>query len=128
MDESKTPPTHLGSCRYLTLSLGGGFVHHLISILYHEVPNPNLTIRNFFIAVVHLMAAQHAVLVPPQRVELVHGQRHQRLHLSHAQSWGLLKSNRILTPRGMDELKVLSSTRLLVSDPPAHQTPAQLLG
>jgi hypothetical protein len=29
-----------------------GFVHHSIAILkYHEVPNPNLTIRNFFIAV-----------------------------------------------------------------------------
>jgi hypothetical protein len=30
---------------------GFGFVHHSIGILYHEVPNPNLTIRNFFIAV-----------------------------------------------------------------------------
>jgi hypothetical protein len=30
---------------------GFGFVHHSIAILYHEVPNPNLTIRNFFIAV-----------------------------------------------------------------------------
>jgi hypothetical protein len=30
---------------------GFGFVHHSIDILYHEVPNPNLTIRNFFIAV-----------------------------------------------------------------------------
>jgi hypothetical protein len=30
---------------------GFGFVHHSIVILYHEVPNPNLTIRNFFIAV-----------------------------------------------------------------------------
>jgi hypothetical protein len=30
---------------------GFGFVHHTIAILYHEVPNPNLTIRNFFIAV-----------------------------------------------------------------------------
>jgi hypothetical protein len=30
-----------------------GFVHHSIAILYHEVPNPNLTIRNFFIAVTH---------------------------------------------------------------------------
>ena len=29
---------------------GFGFVHHSITILYHEVPNPNLTIRNFFIA------------------------------------------------------------------------------
>jgi hypothetical protein len=28
-----------------------GFVHHSIAILYHEVPNPNITIRNFFIAV-----------------------------------------------------------------------------
>jgi hypothetical protein len=27
---------------------GFGFVHHSIAILYHEVPNPNLTIRNFF--------------------------------------------------------------------------------
>jgi hypothetical protein len=29
---------------------GLGFVHHSIAILYHEVPNPNITIRNFFIA------------------------------------------------------------------------------
>jgi hypothetical protein len=27
---------------------GFGFVHHSRAILYHEVPNPNLTIRNFF--------------------------------------------------------------------------------
>jgi hypothetical protein len=27
-----------------------GIVHHLIAILYHQVPNPSLTIRNFFIA------------------------------------------------------------------------------
>jgi hypothetical protein len=52
MDESKTPPTHLGSCRYLTLYRGlFGFVYHSIALLYHEVPNPYLTIRNFFIAV-----------------------------------------------------------------------------
>jgi hypothetical protein len=30
---------------------GFGFVHHSIAILYHEVPNPHLTIRNFLIAV-----------------------------------------------------------------------------
>jgi hypothetical protein len=30
---------------------GFGFVHHSIAILYHEVPYPNLAIRNFFIAV-----------------------------------------------------------------------------
>jgi hypothetical protein len=30
---------------------GFGFVHPSIAILYHEVPNPNLTIRNFSIAV-----------------------------------------------------------------------------
>jgi hypothetical protein len=30
---------------------GFGFVHHSIAILYHEVPNPNLTIRDFSIAV-----------------------------------------------------------------------------
>jgi hypothetical protein len=28
---------------------GFRFVHHSIAILYHEVPNPNLTIRNFYI-------------------------------------------------------------------------------
>ena len=27
---------------------GFGFVHHSIAILYHEVPNPNITTRNFF--------------------------------------------------------------------------------
>jgi hypothetical protein len=27
---------------------GFGFVHHSIAILYHQVPNPNITIRNFF--------------------------------------------------------------------------------
>jgi hypothetical protein len=30
---------------------GFAFVHHSIAIFYHEVPNPYLTIRNFFIAV-----------------------------------------------------------------------------
>jgi hypothetical protein len=30
---------------------GFAFVHHSIAILYHQVPNPNITIRNFFIAV-----------------------------------------------------------------------------
>jgi hypothetical protein len=30
---------------------GFEFVHHSIAILYHEVPNPNITIRDFFIAV-----------------------------------------------------------------------------
>jgi hypothetical protein len=30
---------------------GFGFVHHSIAILYHQVPNPYLTIRNFFFAV-----------------------------------------------------------------------------
>jgi hypothetical protein len=36
---------------------GFGFVHHSIAILYHEVPNPNLTIRNFLIAVRQGVAA-----------------------------------------------------------------------
>jgi hypothetical protein len=30
---------------------GFGFVHHSIAILYHQVPNPSITIRHFFIAV-----------------------------------------------------------------------------
>jgi hypothetical protein len=31
--------------------MGFGFVHHSIAILYHQVPNPSITIRNFSIAV-----------------------------------------------------------------------------
>jgi hypothetical protein len=50
MDESKTPPTHLVPLSNF-VRRGFGFVHHSIAVLYHEVPNPNLTIRNFFIAV-----------------------------------------------------------------------------
>jgi hypothetical protein len=30
---------------------GFGFIHHSIAILYHQVPNPNITIRHFCIAV-----------------------------------------------------------------------------
>ena len=38
---------------------GFGFVYHSIAILDHEVPNPNLTIRNFFMAVqVHALEMQ----------------------------------------------------------------------
>jgi hypothetical protein len=37
---------------------GFGFVHHSIAILYHEVPNPNLTIRHFFIAVSWSLTAE----------------------------------------------------------------------
>ena len=52
MDTSKTLWHGCRSCRYLTLRRGVfGFVHHSIAILYHQVPNPNITIRNFFIAV-----------------------------------------------------------------------------
>jgi hypothetical protein len=43
---------------------GFGFVHHSIAIPYHEVPNPNLTIRNFFIAVPQHLRPQ---LLAPQR-------------------------------------------------------------
>jgi hypothetical protein len=63
MDESKTPPTHLGSCRYLTLYLG---VLDLSIILYHEVPNPHLTIRDFFIAV----GGAGWALAPPVRAAM----------------------------------------------------------
>jgi hypothetical protein len=52
MDESKTPPTHLGIVPLSNfVPRGFGFAHHSIAILYHEVPNPNLTIRHFSIAV-----------------------------------------------------------------------------
>jgi hypothetical protein len=48
MDKSKTPRI---VPLYNFVPRGFGFVHHSIAILYHEVPNPNLTIRNFCIAV-----------------------------------------------------------------------------
>jgi hypothetical protein len=52
MDESKTPSTHWDRAAiYNFAPRGFGFVHHSIAILYHEVPNPYLTIRNFLIAV-----------------------------------------------------------------------------
>jgi hypothetical protein len=44
---------------------GLGFVHHSIAILYHEVPNPNLTIRNFLIAVRGSRARCSAELFAP---------------------------------------------------------------
>jgi hypothetical protein len=40
---------------------GFGFGHHSIAILYHEVPNPNITIRNFFIAVCSLCLPRREV-------------------------------------------------------------------
>jgi hypothetical protein len=55
MDKYKTPPTHLGSCRYLDLSRfvprGFGFVHHSRTLFCRAVPNLNLTTRTFFAAV-----------------------------------------------------------------------------
>jgi hypothetical protein len=84
MDESKTPPTHLGSCRYLTLYRGGfGFVHHSIATLYHEVPILSITIRNFFIAV-HLRLRRLALRRRERRWVHQHAHevrlRHQHLH------------------------------------------------
>jgi hypothetical protein len=52
MDKSKTARHDCRPCRYLILCRGFfGFVHHSIAILYHQVPNLSITIRNFFIAV-----------------------------------------------------------------------------
>jgi hypothetical protein len=44
---------------------GFGFVHHSIAILYHEVRNPNLTIRSCFIAVRRAGAPLSAATAPP---------------------------------------------------------------
>jgi hypothetical protein len=50
MDKSKTPRHDLR--RYFNfVPRGFGFVHHSIAILYHQVPNLSITIRNFFVAV-----------------------------------------------------------------------------
>jgi hypothetical protein len=51
---------------------GFGFVHHSIAILYHEVPNLSITIRNFYIAVGGSPAAQLPPMPQPSRVELTH--------------------------------------------------------
>jgi hypothetical protein len=54
MDDSKNPSNPFGIVPLSNFMLRGfGFVYHSIALLYHEVPNPNLTIRNFFIAVPH---------------------------------------------------------------------------
>ena len=85
MDESKTPPTHLGSCRYLTLHRGGfGFVHHSIAILYHPVPNPSLTIRDFCVAVLQVSEAGRAALldVAPSKRALALGRQDQKSQFS----------------------------------------------
>jgi hypothetical protein len=50
MDKSKTPPTHLGSCRYLVL-YRGVLDLSIIQWLFSITKYPNITIRNFFIAV-----------------------------------------------------------------------------
>jgi hypothetical protein len=47
---------------------GFGFVHHSIAILYHEVPNPNITIRNFLIAVRDCESSRHVVPDAPAAV------------------------------------------------------------
>jgi hypothetical protein len=49
---------------------GFGFVYHSIAILYHEVPNPNLTIRNFFIAVERAAVGSEPPAPSQQRVRL----------------------------------------------------------
>jgi hypothetical protein len=73
MDKSKTPPIHLGSCRFLTGCRGVLHLSIIIAILYHQVPNPDLTIRHFSIAVqrsgMFFMsnAAMHAAAVTASR-------------------------------------------------------------
>jgi hypothetical protein len=71
MDKSKTPPTHLGSCRYLTLCRG------VLDLSIIQLPfsitkctNLSITIRNFFIAAYWLCAnvrfCRHRCSLPVQ--------------------------------------------------------------
>jgi hypothetical protein len=48
--QSKTPRHKFGA-RSAIVPRGLGFVHHSRAIFCRAVPNPNITIRNFFIAV-----------------------------------------------------------------------------
>jgi hypothetical protein len=54
---------------------GFGFVHHSIAILYHEAPNPYLTIRNFLIAVQHPELPAEATRRPSAVGHMVEGTR-----------------------------------------------------
>jgi hypothetical protein len=60
---------------------GFGFVHHSRAILYHEVPHPNLTTRNFLIAVAGgaLRRAVRRGAVPRRGP----GQGHHHHHAAH---------------------------------------------
>ena len=49
---------------------GFGFVHHSIAILYHEVPDPTITIRNFFVAVHSSLITHHSPRVTSRRSDL----------------------------------------------------------
>ena len=52
MDKSKKPSKTFGIVPLSNFVLRGfGFVHRSIAIFCRAVPNPNITIRNFFIAV-----------------------------------------------------------------------------
>jgi hypothetical protein len=72
---------------------GFGFVHHSIAILDDEVPNPNITVRNFLIAVTRAvrlrnvdaaltaMAAAGLALGDVRAADVVDGDRAQSLAL-----------------------------------------------
>jgi hypothetical protein len=71
---------------------GFGFVHHSIAILYHEVPNPYLTIRRFCIAVGG-QAALSRDLQPLLRHVL-------RGHPAAVLVWGPARGGKSFTHRG----------------------------
>jgi hypothetical protein len=50
IDESKTPLLDCHRPLSNFVPRGFGFVHHSIAILYHQVLNPIITIRNFFLS------------------------------------------------------------------------------
>jgi hypothetical protein len=100
---------------------GFGFVHHSIAILYHEVPNPNLTIR-FCIAVCGLC-------IPPVREPLKTCGRCGRATWRRCTCGARRSPTRrcvgsiFRVRKGMNGLKILSSTRTLVQTnlPTTHQ-------
>ena len=57
---------------------GFGVFHHSIAILYHEVPNPNLTIRNFFIAVQRTEELERKLAAELEALDSLHAELKDR--------------------------------------------------
>jgi hypothetical protein len=96
---------------------GFGFVHHSIAILYHEVPNPNLTIRDFFIAVGgRLVGLRYPADLLPEVKAVLEAAKLQDLAAN-----GAVKS------RGVTRVRALGRHRLMLNCKEPIETPLKHL-